>query len=265
MLSSDQLAELAAAIVATAETLGQTLSANAAKLMAEDLAGYPAAAIVTALRACRHEVKGRLTLPEILQRIQRADGHPSPDEAWAIALEASDEEQTVVMTEEIGKARLAALPVLMAGDKIGGRRTFLAAYERLLTASRSAGKPARWAASFGRNSERRLLAIEEAGRLGRLPTAEVERLAAPLRLQLAAPTASGLAIAGLLSCDQPSAMEAPPDIAHERWAEVRAEVLAGRERARERDEARRETERADLARRKAAAAEAVKRRQEMRP
>ncbi|UTN77867.1 hypothetical protein NMC42_11275 [Pseudomonas aeruginosa] len=41
MLSCDEQADLAAALVATAETLGQEMSANAAKLMAKDLAEYP--------------------------------------------------------------------------------------------------------------------------------------------------------------------------------------------------------------------------------
>ncbi|MFD2884155.1 hypothetical protein ACFS4T_21360 [Pseudomonas lini] len=40
MLSSDERAQLAGAICATAETLGQTISATAAELMADDLAVF---------------------------------------------------------------------------------------------------------------------------------------------------------------------------------------------------------------------------------
>jgi hypothetical protein len=49
MLSSDQIEQLAGAVCATAETLGQTISASAAELMAEDLAGFPLGTIRSAL------------------------------------------------------------------------------------------------------------------------------------------------------------------------------------------------------------------------
>ena len=62
MLSYAETAELSMAICATAETLGQTLSAPAAKLMAEDLADHPMGVIANALWSCRREVTGKLTL-----------------------------------------------------------------------------------------------------------------------------------------------------------------------------------------------------------
>ena len=57
MLSCDQLADLAAALCATAETLGQSLSASAAELMAEDLAEYSVPELLSALKACRRDWK----------------------------------------------------------------------------------------------------------------------------------------------------------------------------------------------------------------
>ena len=81
MLSFAETADLSMAICATAETLGQTLSAPAAKLMAEDLAEHPMDVIANALWACRRELTGKLTLAAILQRVQAADGRPGKDEA----------------------------------------------------------------------------------------------------------------------------------------------------------------------------------------
>lgn len=259
ILSYAEQEQLAAAIVATAETLGQVMSASAAELMAGDLAEHPKEAIVAALRACRREVKGRLTLAEILQRVQQADGHPSADTAWAIAMRAADEVMSVVVTNEIMEALGLARPLLTAGDKFGAGRAFRDGYDRLLAKARSEGRRAHWRLSEGFSPDHRLEAVEEAGRQGLLPPAEVERLAGPLRLQLAAPSAAGIAIAGLVGCDAPS--DAPQGVSRERWAELRAEVLAGRERAKAKREAEREAERADLARRKAEAAEALERRQ----
>ena len=61
ILSCEDQAKLAVAICATAEALGQTISATAADLMASDLASYQTEVIAAALRACRRELKGKLT------------------------------------------------------------------------------------------------------------------------------------------------------------------------------------------------------------
>lgn len=197
ILSSAEQAQLAAAICATAETLGQTLSATAAELMAADLAEYPAHAIGAALQACRRELTGRLTLAAILERVQAEDGRPSDDEAWALALAASDESDSVVMTEEIHIALSAARPVLERGDKIGARMAFKAAYVRAVDTARREGRPAKWSLSMGMDPQRRLLAVEEAGRQGRLPALQVAEYVAQLTHEPIAQ--DGIAIAGLIT------------------------------------------------------------------
>lgn len=216
MLSSDQLAQLAAAIVATAETLGQAISAAAAEMMADDLAGYDQAPIAEALRACRRELTGKLTLAAILQRIQGADGRPEPNEAWAIALESFDEASTVLVTPEIQQAAAAALPIFLARDKVGARMAFIAAYERVVRAARAAGQPLSWSLSLGHDPQGRVLAIQEAQRLGRLlaPTAA-------LLLAQHSPepvTTDGHAIAGLLTGNG----AAPSPELQARWRQVKA-------------------------------------------
>ncbi len=196
MLSSEDVARLAGALCATAETLGQTISASAAELMAEDLAGYEAADIRAALQSCRRELTGKLTLASILQRIQASDGRPGKDEAWAIALMSSDESDTVVMTDEIQLALGAARPVLDLGDKVGARMAFINAYERLVTKARDEGKPVNWHVSIGFDANRRLEAITKAVQLKRIPQERGQLYLADLTHEPI--TEDGRAVAGLL-------------------------------------------------------------------
>ena len=231
MLSCDQTAELAMALCATAETLGQTLSANAAALMAQDLADYGMDDLANALQACRREVTGRLTLAAILQRIQAADGRPDPNEAWSIALAASDEAESVVLTEEIRQAMSASAPVMAQRDKVGARMSFLSAYQRLVDAARRVGRPVVWSLSMGHDPQRRVAALEEAGRLGRLPAPELQQQIR--RLTHEPLSQDGAAIAGLITGR--AAMPSPK--VRQKLQEVRAVVLANQKAADERKDA----------------------------
>lgn len=197
MLSSDEMAQLAGAICATAETLGQTISATAAELMAGDLAEFSPKDIRSALQACRRELTGRLTLAALLQRIQAEDGRPGRDEAWAIALASSDEFDTVVMTDEIQLALNAARPVLDAGDKIGARMAFMSAYDRFVYDSRATATPAKWNLSMGFDPARRISAVTAAVQLQRIPQERATLLLADLSHEPV--TEDGRAIAGLIT------------------------------------------------------------------
>jgi len=227
MLSCDELADLATALCATAETLGQSLSASAAELMAEDLAEHSVPVLLEALRACRREITGKLTLAAIMQRINAADGRPGRDEAWSIALQASDERETVVMTAEIQKALTAATPILELGDKVGARMAFLSAYDRHCAEARNQGAPVKWEVSLGFDPDRRRVAIEDAQRQGLLPQADATRELARLEYTLP-PSETGAAIAGLIT----GRAFAPPPESRERIAQLKADLAASqREKA----------------------------------
>ena len=173
--------------------------------MAEDLACFEKQVIGDALRACRRELTGKLTLAAILQRIQAADGRPGKDEAWSIALASNDEFDTVVMTDEIMQAMSSARPILSAGDKVGARMAFLSTYERLVEDARKKAISVKWTVSPGFDAQRRLAAVEEAERLKRISP----QIAQEHRLSLGYDqmTNDGKAIAGLLTgtVAQPSA------------------------------------------------------------
>lgn len=196
-MTPEQEARLALALCATAEAIGQTLTANAARVIAGDLAQYPSEAVAAALKVCRQELTGRLTLAAILQRLHAADGRPGKDEAWSIALSACDEYDTVVMTEEIQLALNAARPVLEAGDKIGARMAFIGAYERLVSQARAKAQPAQWSVSIGFDPGRRVVAIAAAVQMQRIPQERGQLLLADLTHEPITP--DGQAVAGLLT------------------------------------------------------------------
>ncbi|MDD0974800.1 hypothetical protein [Pseudomonas fontis] len=197
MLSSENLAELAAGICATAETLGQTISATAAKLMAEDLSVFPPKDIRKALQSCRRELTGKFTLGAIMQRIQAEDGRPGKDEAWAIAMTTNDEFETVVLTDEIQLALAAAKPILDGGDKIGARMAFIDAYQRFVGQSRDDAKPVNWHVSVGFDASRRVQAVTKAMELKRIPREHAQKYLADL--SVVPVSEDGRAIAGLLT------------------------------------------------------------------
>jgi len=197
MLSSDDCAQLAGAICATAETLGQTISATAAELMAEDLAVFAPADIRKALQSCRRELTGKLTLAAVLQRIQAEDGRPGKDEAWAIAMTTNDEFETVVLTDEIQLALAAAKPVLDAGDKIGARMAFISAYERFVAQARDDVKQVNWHVSVGFDANRRTAAITKAVQMQRIPQERGQLYLADL--SVVPVTEDGRALAGLIT------------------------------------------------------------------
>lgn len=255
-MTNEQVAKLALAIVATAEVLGQAITADAAELMADDLADYPAQAVGAALKACRKELTGKLTLASILQRVQAADGRPGKDEAWSIALSASDEYETVAMTEEIRLAMNASNPILNAGDKVGARMAFLSAYERLVQQARTEAKPANWSLSIGFDPQRRLEAVAQAERMGRITPA----IAQEQRLSLGydAPSENGKAIAGLIT----GTVAKPTEDVRQRLAALRDSLQADKrdKEQRRRESVIRATEDLDSRRKRALAA--LKRAQE---
>lgn len=180
MLNDHEIERLVDLLVATAEVLGHEIRPGAAALMANDLSKYPLDALSRSLAKCRMELTGRLTPKAIIERLQDGGVWLTANEAWAVALPATDEAKTVVWTDEIAKAWAVALPILEAGDKIGARMAFIPAYERLVLAAREAGKPVQWQISAGWDPNMRELAVDKAVTAGLLPPpAPVAALPAP--------------------------------------------------------------------------------------
>ena len=137
-----------------------------------------------------------------LDAMAGADDRPGAEEAWATAITAADEGETVVWTEETAEAWGIAWPVMAVGDEVGARMAFRESYSRLVASARAARRPRRWQAALGLDRNRQVDALRRAVGLGRLPAADLEAVAA-----LPAPHAPVLLLAGGTSAagSEPSA------------------------------------------------------------
>lgn len=252
---AQRTASIAQIVTATAEVLGQEITAAAAEMIATDLSEYQDQQIADGLKACRRELTGRLTLAAIIDRIQRTDGHPEPNEAWAIALQASDERSTVVMTEQIQKALTAAQPIIDSGDAVGARMAFLDAYRRLVAEARDQRKKTVWHVSLGWDVQDRAIAISRAMEMGRIGKDLGDRLLLQHKLPEASQDSVGFAVAGLIT-GRPSVQPSNEE-SRKRIAELRAAMQEKAAKQREEKELARKAQTDDLAERRAAVAKAL--------
>ena len=164
--------DLIKALAVTAELCGAQFSEGAARVFVQDLAGFDPTQILGALKRCRQEVRGRLTVSDVITRLD--DGRPGPEQAWARL--PVDEGQTVVWTEEMRLAWGTAYPLLREGDRIAGRMAFKEAYAAGVSAARERREPVRWGISLGTDQAGRHGPLIEAVRNGLLPRSTVQDL-----------------------------------------------------------------------------------------
>jgi hypothetical protein len=172
--------ELIQAVAVTAELCGRTFSEAAARVFVSDLSRYPESQVIAALGRCRREVKGILTVSDVVSRLE--DGRPGVEEAWGMI--PLSESQTVVWTTEMAVAFGAALPLIERRDTVGARMAFKEAYTQAVMKARDQGTPVDWTASIGYDPAGRASVLQAAVNEGKLPL-EWARQHAP---QLTAPT-----------------------------------------------------------------------------
>ncbi|RNM07963.1 hypothetical protein [Dickeya undicola] len=115
---------------------------------------------------------------DIIRNIQNIIGRPSwigANEAWAIALPAQDEANTVVWTAEIAEAWRIASPIMAGGDRVGARMAFISVYERLINTAKATGVLPVWTVSEGWNKETLPGAVQHAVNAGLLPAPEADK------------------------------------------------------------------------------------------
>ncbi|ARS51521.1 hypothetical protein [Kushneria konosiri] len=175
-LNRQHAEKLVEEILATAEILGQEMRATVVNVMVRDLREYEYSDVSQSLTRCRAELTGKLTLAAILERMQGANQFLSPNEAWALALTAQDELETVIWTAEVATAAGVAQPILDLGDKVGARMAFISAYEREVAAAKSERRQPEYMVSLGYSPERRQEAITQGVKKGLLAAPKVEHL-----------------------------------------------------------------------------------------
>lgn len=187
---------------------------------AMELDGFSPEEIKRGLEASRAN-KFPPTLPEFISLCRPAASvRPSADEAWAIAIKAKDESETVVWTEDMAQAWGLCKPVLDAGDEVGARMAFRASYERIS----GLGGPIRWTVSHGWDAEKRVIALEKAKSAGLAlpyepqPVLMLEEKTAPM------PAYVKEMIASLKQVERPSIAERARQWTAERKAQEAAKV-----------------------------------------
>lgn len=143
--------------MAVSELTGTELSEPAAEMMVNELRKHPEDIAIRALQRCAREMKGRLTLADVLSRIE--DGHPGAEEAFAKL--PIDENMTVVWTEQMQQA-YGSCSGLIAMDMVAGRMAFREYYNRLVVEARVNNEPPNWVVSLGHDKEQRILPVQQA-------------------------------------------------------------------------------------------------------
>lgn len=150
---------------AVSERYGRSLSAMSLAIDFQALADLSMADVRRGLQAhLQHPTDCRFfPMPgQIIGHLAKAnanDGRPDEEEAWAVALTARNEADTVVWTQETAEAWNTARVVMDLGDKVGARMAFKEAYTRIVGLARRARQPVRWVICEGHDAARRADAV----------------------------------------------------------------------------------------------------------
>lgn len=204
------------AVAVTAELCGRSFSDAAARVFVMDLAAYPESQVIKALTRCRKEVRGILTVADVISRLD--DGRPGVEEAWAML--PKTEADSAVWTDEMCEAAAVAAPLLAAGDEIAARMAFKEVYLRKIIEARDQGIRVNWTATLGHDPRGREATLARAVEMGRLTHDHAQSL-------LPAPK-DGVhqAIAGLLAAPAGSRV-IPPDELKRKIAELKEKITHG--------------------------------------
>lgn len=203
--------ELIQAVAVTAELCGRTFSEAAARVFVMDLAAYPEEQVIRALARCRKEVRGILTISDVVSRLD--DGRPGAEEAWAML--PKSEHDSAVWTEEMREAYAVASPLLHAGDEIAARMAFKEVYQHQVMDARDRCEPVHWTATLGHDARGRESAVARAVEMGRISHEHAQNL-------LPAPASYNPEIVGLLA--GPGKVSGPPEHIRQRLTELRDQI-----------------------------------------
>ena len=155
------------AIAVTAELTGTQLSGDAMYVMGEDLLAYPLDKVLIALERCRRELKGRLTLAAILDRID--DGWQSAEEAFNTLVAGWESEHLSILTTHTAMhAAESASALFNIGDKYRAGLAFKTAYERIVSEKKAKGIQPDWYISAGLDKEQLAQLVSEAAAAGKI-------------------------------------------------------------------------------------------------
>lgn len=168
--------DLIKAVAVTAELCGRVFSPEAAAVFVSDLSPYPEPAVIASLARCRKEVRGVLTIADVVSRID--DGRPGVEEAFAML--PKTERDSCVWTAEMSQAFGTCVDLLDAGETVAARMAFKETYTRLVNQARDKGEPVCWYPSLGHDLRGREAVLADAVTKGRLSLEHAQELAPSL-------------------------------------------------------------------------------------
>ena len=155
--------EIIKMLAATFAVIGQEASDIQIQTVASDLQTYSLPAIAEALTRCRKELRGKMALVDILQRI--TGEHPGNEEAWGIMHKAHNNETVSLCATQ---PMLTAYGACVGLDDIAARMTFKEVYQREVSIARAQGELPHWFASYGTDPTDRDRVQKEAASLNLL-------------------------------------------------------------------------------------------------
>lgn len=132
------------ALAIVCELTATNYSDAAQQVILKQLGAYPVRQVLDSLSRCAAECKFKLTLADVIQRLE--DGRPGAEEAWALM--PKSEEDAGCVTEEMSVAWGAA-SALFVDDRIAARMAFKETYERETRTARAHGIAPAWRLSPG--------------------------------------------------------------------------------------------------------------------
>ena len=155
------MSKLLEALAVMAELTGTEWSKPTIKVIEKELSAYPENDVLLAIRRCQGELRHRVTLADILDRIPSQ--HPGVEEAWAQVSKVMNNEQvSIVWTEQMREGFGAAVAV--QDDKIAARMAFKEVYTRAVSEARGNRSLPTWSVSLGYDPGMRADCVREAQR-----------------------------------------------------------------------------------------------------
>lgn len=158
-----------------ASLYGKSISTTQASMWFRAMSGYTIEQVQAAFDAhTKNSTRGRFmpTPADLIGEIEEScanDGRPTPAEAWAIALQADDERNTVVWTAECAAAWWAVGSSLMqAKDRFNASKGFIETYAKMVKDARGRGEKVAWSVTVGTDVVLRQRSLETAYRQNQL-------------------------------------------------------------------------------------------------
>lgn len=174
MNATDKPAFAACIVGCLQEVYEKSVTANMLSVWFAALQTYPMEAVQSAIQNhITDPERGRFAPKpaDIIGRIVEtiSDDRPGADEAWGVLVRViRDERETGVLSDEMREGWAACQPILDLGDEVGARRCFIETYNRLASAAKRSGIPARWVPTLGTDPALRQQRLNEAVQSKRL-------------------------------------------------------------------------------------------------